>query len=246
MFNWGKDSAAVAEKEAQVQAQVKVNLSELTNQTDEALSGLNDNGLPELEMTEPEKIRAEALKTVYMPQHQSDFDFEMRCRMMEQLGFRKFESSEEALEFFTGEKAPERYTNRDCYPYGWVYNHHTDKEYKWGNSSTNGCNWTMQQYCWKTKQGVMSIGPVDFLKQSVPTGVLLSMADMKQYKLINCFHAIAPIEAWKPGEPIDPIVFGTIWELPNNYGSHSDNSHRSNRWHSIDEGKEAHFFIAKW
>ena len=194
-------------------------------------------------MTEPEKVRSQALDQVYMPQHKAAFDFEMRCRMMEQLGFRKFANSEEALEFFIEGKAPERDNTPDrayrYYPYSWIYDHRTDKEHKCGNSTItkpNGARvrWFIQRYGWKTKQGWMTIGPVDCLKQPVPTGVLLSMHDMQQHKLVNCFHAIAPIEAWKPGEKIDPIVFGTIWELPDDDGS------------GTERGEEAHFFIAKW
>ena len=239
-MSWFKSDESVVVAERPAIKDTTIRVEKLANQTDEALANLHDNGLPSLEMTEPEKVRAQALDAIYMPQHKAAFTFELRCRMMEQLGFRKFSTSEEALEFFIGEKVGTRNQSPDYiyYPYAWVYDHRTDQEHKCGSvgirdESGNNVRWNMRRYGWKTRQGIFTIGPVDCLKQPVPTGVLLSMADMREHKLINCFHAIAPIDAWKPGDTIDPIVFGTIWELP------SDNA-------QADKGEEAHFFIAKW
>lgn len=77
---------------------------------------------------------------------------------------------------------------------------------------------------------------LDSLRASIPYGVMLRVAELREHRLFDCFSVLAPeimIEAI-PTDLIDPIVIGSIY---NRVITHTDPS---------DRGGEAHFVLAQW
>ena len=87
----------------------------------------------------------------------------------------------------------------------------------------------------KTEKWRCRFGKLDYLKRDIPYGVVLRIQEVKELKLFNVFHVLAPIEAWERKTDIDPIVVATIWELPPN----KDGAYKT-------AGQVAHFFLAQW
>lgn len=232
---------AMQEEIEQLEPEENADVNELINDTEKAISLLSN---AKFDFTEQEHAALDAINKLKLTSQKANLKFNARCRFMESVGFKKFETTEEALSFFIGEKISSFNSFEDTHlsqPYNYVFDHENMQDvvgykyeginypYKMRVASINHKN---IEYCY---------GPVDCLKESIPYSVLLSMAEIKELNVINVFHAIAPIEAWKEHPiPIDPIILATIWELPNN------SLNNINSRGIFETGKTAHFFVAKW
>ena len=70
-------------------------------------------------------------------------------------------------------------------------------------------------------------------ERQIPYGVVLRINELKDVKIFNTFNVLAPIEAWTHQTDIDPIIVGSIWELPKKDGRHN-------------RAGIQHFFVAQW
>jgi hypothetical protein len=82
---------------------------------------------------------------------------------------------------------------------------------------------------WRARMGV-----VNRLAVAIPYGVVLRMNEVWEARLFDCFHAIAPLDAWRPAPVrVDPVIVGTIFPQFQDY-----------RWRPDRDG--VHFPIARW
>jgi hypothetical protein len=218
--------------EQQQKKAVEERVVTLIKDTKHAVQLLKKGEKQSVPFTKQEELSLAALNKLHMPCQKLILQFDMRCRRMSELGFKRFKDLTEALELFIGKKGT--FQNRQDhfsskrYNYSWYYDHREQVDV------TSNCGSMVVQTA--TVDSVdYDYGPADQLKQLIPCGVLLLMAEIKQQNLVNCFHAIAPRDAWNPAyEQHDPIVLATIWELP-----------KPDKDLQI-KGRVAHFFVAKW
>ena len=119
--------------------------------------------------------------------------------------------------------------------YEWVYNHHKDKvETNWNGQPTD---YFLKKGFLRKKVWQCRLGRLDYLTIPLPYGVVLRINELKERKFFNAFNVLAPIDAWmeEPKAQIDPIVVGTIWEMPIDYEGWCGTA-----------GETNHFFIAQW
>lgn len=190
------------------------------------------------------KDKLEALQESKLQQQYERCLFEMRCKQAEMMGFQSFTVAE-LVEILMGEKHTHTKDAGDRQTYEWFYNHHTGtilcgKDCNWGGKPEDfyllrkESAWYLPPFC-KTEVWRCRFGKPDYLERQIPYGVVLRINELKDIKMFNAFNILAPIEAWKHQTDIDPIVVGSVWEIPQN----KEGGHNS-------AGDTQHFFIAQW
>ena len=217
-----------------------IKLSELKEKTEKAFE--------DLKIPEPPIKWKDLLTELKEQKLQRKYErclMDMRIEQAKMLGFEPILVSD-MVEMLMGEKHTNEIIDKDKdrQVHEWVYNHFTGDEYdskmRWGSSPTNfylvnkvGPWWLppfLHKEIWRCK-----FGKLDYLKRDIPYGVLLRINELKKLKLFNAFHILAPIEAWERKTDIDPIVVGSVWEMPVN----DEDKYSS-------AGDAQHFFVAQW
>lgn len=157
--------------------------------------------------------------------------FHYRCWQARVLGFKDL-FLREFVQSYMGESCNFDYGDSEKTCYDWMYNHHTKKieKDKWCRH---------QQFFIKyEKKGLFAWPPffnqtqwrcrfakLNDLEMEFPDNVILKIMEVKALKLFNVFHAIQAVDPEK-----DPIILGTIWQLPEDK----------------KVGSARHFFICDW
>lgn len=194
-----------------------------------------------LELPEPSifwRDKIEALKESDLEKHRAACIFDMRKWQVEELGFQRIESGD-MVEMIMGERATGISTEKRArQEHEWAYDHHNDEmlSKSWGGPPvvfdrivSKGL-WYLPPFAEK-KIWSVQFGKLDYLKREIPYGVILRINECKKQKIFNAFSVMAPMEAWERKTDIDPIVVGSIWELPPGKET---------------VGQVAHYFIAQW
>jgi hypothetical protein len=191
------------------------------------------------------KRKLEALKEAHLYNHRNATIFDMRCEQAKSMGFQLF-GSEEYVEMLMGEPHTHSDSVDERQNHEWFYNHQTDTTLE-----GTDCNWGGKPFdFWCRKRKSLwflppftsseiwrcRFGKLNYLKRTIPYGVVLRINEVKSLKLFNAFNVFAPIEAWERKTDIDPIVVASIWELPYN----------EKKEEYISAGQAAHFFLAQW
>lgn len=221
------------------------NIVTIKKQTNRVLAAIRrkEKVVPNLTSTERDRLTLEAIERIGMPNQKEAFLYQARCRQMEELGFRKFTNLEDILAYFLGKENLGQdfqppYRGTDSFNYSWVYDHRKGKVVA---KNFKGFAWTCQSYVVDLGRNMKTPfwrwGPADMLARPIPTGALLSMAEVKELNIVNQFNAIAPDQEWLLGNQIperslDPIVVGSVWRM---------GDQESTR---IQE--QSHYFIAMW
>lgn len=215
------------------------------NEVKESTSLIFDEG-KKLMIPEPPiiwKDKLESLSAANLVKQRSSLIFDMRKWQAAQMGFKEIASAD-MVQMLMGEPHTETSDGKERQVYEWMYHHHKDAENTettWGGVPTifrRVCRqgvWYMPPFA-KKIQWECQFGKLDYLKREIPYGVVLRINECKQLKLFNCFNVMAPMEAWERKTDIDPIVVGTIWEIPPIEKPDINES----------AGQVAHFFLAQW
>jgi len=197
--------------------------------------------IPEPPISWRDKI--EALEESDLFNQRASCIFDMRKWQVETLGFQHIESHD-MVEMIMGEKCTDVTYSTNRQEHEWAYDHHSDEILKgWGGKpAIFSCIkriglWHLPPFS-KKKIWSVQFGKLNYLKREIPYGVVLRINECKKQKIFNAFNVIAPMEAWEQKTDIDPIVVGTIWELP---PSNDDGTGKPK-----DVGQVAHYFIAQW
>ena len=188
--------------------------------------------------------KLEALKNSNLQQQYERCLFEMRVEQAELMDFQPF-TVEELTEILMGEKHTHEEEPKNRQNFEWMYNHHTGEiltgdDCNWGGVPDDfylmrkESPWYLPPFC-KKEVWRCRFGKLDFLERQIPYGVVLRINELKDVKVFNCFNVLAPIEAWTHQTDIDPIVVGTIWEMPKD---------DKGEWRKA--GDVQHFFVAQW
>ncbi len=219
----------------------------LLKEVEESTSQIFENevGCKELVVPEPPLIwkdKLEAFESNNLESQKTSLIFDLRCWQAKEMGFSQIESSE-MVKMLMGEPHTDQVTGKERQTCEWMYNHHTDElasDCSWGGNpeifkmvDRKGF-WYMPPFS-KYTVWQCQFGKLNYLKRTIPYGVVLRIAECKKTKLFNCFHVLAPLEAWERKTDIDPIVVATIWEIVE-----SEDGKRNLA------GQVAHFFLAQW
>lgn len=190
--------------------------------------------------------KLEALENTNLKNQRNAAIFDMRCQQAEKLGFIKIHSSN-LISLLMGEDHTDEKTREDLprQEHEWMYNHHTDitldgKECNWGGYPVDFFRmerkslWYIPPFS-KVEKWRVRFGKLDYLKRTIPYGVVLRMMEVKELNLFNAFSVAAPIEAWERKTDIDPIVVASIWEITKN-----------EKGTNLTAGQVAHYFLAQW
>lgn len=186
------------------------------------------------------KDKMDAFEASNLTSQRTSLIFDMRCWQAAEMGFRRIESGE-MVQMLMGESHTATITSDSRQTYEWIYNHHDDKvqsESNWGGKpeifqriDRQGF-WYMPPFAnkiiWQCQ-----FGKLNYLKRTIPYGVVLRIEECKKTKLFNAFNVLAPLEAWERKTDIDPIVVASVWEIVETEKSTS-------------AGQVAHFFVAQW
>lgn len=202
----------------------------------------NEMGCKDLVVPVPPPIwkdKLEAFESNNLNSQRTSLIFDLRCWQAKEMGFSQITVAE-MVEMLMGEKPTSMIDGKGRQTYEWAYNHHDD--------DLLGANWGGTPAIFRniTREGLWHLPPfskkiiwecqfgkLNYLKRTIPYGVVLRIEECKKTKLFNCFNVLAPMEAWERKTDIDPIVVATIWEL-----SQDDNV--------MTAGQVAHFFLAQW
>ena len=190
------------------------------------------------------KDKLEALQESNLQQQYERCLFEMRIEQANTMGFQSFTVAE-LTEILMGEKHTHEEEHENRQSYEWMYNHHTGTilagdDCDWGGKPEDlylmrkESPWYLPPFC-KKEVWRCRFGKLDHLERQIPYGIVLRINELKEVKMFNAFNVLAPIEAWEHQTDIDPIIVGTIWEMPKN-----DNGRHSKA------GDVQHFFVAQW
>lgn len=194
-----------------------------------------DDGLKSPESFISMTDRLKALKKCGLTRHVARGAYELRLEQTKSMGFVQL-SQETMVEMLMGEPHNSYKVGKVRSNYEWVYNHHTDEFLtRWGGSSLD--YFLRRGRFFKKEVWRCRFGKLDYLKITLPYGVVLRINELKERKLFNVFNVLAPIDAWieEPKAHIDPIVVGSIWELPIDHDGGQSKA-----------GRKEHFFIAQW
>lgn len=205
----------------------------------------SENSLLELKVPVPPQLwkdKIEALQTANLTRQLTSCIFDMRCWQVKELGFEQV-TSEEMVEMLMGEAHNKVKDDTARQVHEWVYDHHEDKDMSsqgWGGFAVDFLRVARKGIWHKPPFAIHNFwtcrfGKLDYLKRSIPYGVVLRINECKELKLFNAFNVMAPLEAWERKTDIDPIVVASVWELP----PKELNTNRT-------VGQVAHFFLAQW
>lgn len=199
------------------------------------------------------KDQIEAYRKCGLETQASSLIFDLRCAEVEKLGFVHYDSSD-LVKMLMGEEHDEVEYTEDRQNHEWMYNHHTDTikvltECTWGGVPTDFIRYeTKKVKSWfsnKIEEVLLDnekwrcrFGKLNYLKRTIPYGVVLRINELKEAKTFNAFSVLAPMEAWERKTDIDPIVVGSIWEIIKNEDKNSKNT--------LTSGQVKHYFIAQW
>lgn len=189
--------------------------------------------------------KLEALKESNLQQQYERCLFEMRVEQVTLMAFQPFTIAE-LTEIIMGEEHTDIEDAKNHQSYEWMYNHHTGTILSgdgcgWGGTAEDfylmrkESPWYLPPFC-KKEVWRCRFGKLDYLERQIPFGVVLKINELKDLKVFNCFNVLAPKEAWEHQTDIDPIVVGSIWELPMN----------EKKKRQTKAGDVQHFFIAQW
>lgn len=210
------------------------NMMEIKNETEEIFN-------EELKVPEPSihwKRKLEALEEAELENQYKACLFDMRCEQAKLMGFKRFKS-DDLVEMLMGEKHTHTGSGEKRQNHEFMYNHHTGitligDNCNWGGNPTlfyhkyNPTSWFLPPFS-PIEKWRCQFGKLDYLKRTIPYGVVLKINEVKRLNLFNVFNVLAPMEAWELKTDIDPIVVATIWEI-----------------NGSNVGQSAHFFLAQW
>jgi len=219
-----------------------VTLAQVCQQADdgcERLSGLSLEDVQQLSVQNKDELSA--LKEAGLTNHYADILFDLRCQTAEHFGFTRM-TLRQMVELLMQSEVQKEFMPRDekRQNYQWYYDHLQNlvfegAENNWGAIPTdfsgqiNHKKWTCR------------FGKLNYLKKSIPYGVVLRMLELRKLRIFNCFNVIAPVEAWRENKiDIDPILCGTIHTIISQPNS------RTGAKQSFASGTEAHFVVAQW
>lgn len=201
----------------------------------------------ELKIPEPSIRWKDCLDELEKQELQQQYErclFDMRVEQAKMMGFPAITSAE-AVEMLMGEPHTNEEEKASRQNHEWFYNHHTGKllmgsECNWGGEPTDFYMFRKEGPWWVPPFAKREVwrcrwGKLDYLERKIPYGVLLRINELKELKMFNAFSVVAPIEAWQHQTDIDPVVVGSIWELPKNEEGRFSKA-----------GDTQHFFIAQW
>lgn len=197
----------------------------------------------ELVLPEPPirfKDQIEALKEAKLPRQRSACIFEMHNWQAKELGFKQMTVSE-MVKTLMGEPHTDLRRDGEKQKNEWLYNHHTGEiDTTWTYTQLSYARlertnlWHLPPFCKKTKWEVLT-GKMDYLKREIPYGVVLKINELKKLKIFNSFNIAAPKDAWLTQKEIDPILYGSIFQMPpDDTGKYSN------------VGAATDYFIARW
>ena len=163
--------------------------------------------------------------------------FEMRCERAKSLGFQEVELPD-LVELIMGEPSTSHRLGIEKQKYEYFYEHDVNKiltgeDCTWSNNATD--YFRVEKFRLKSrKRWTCRFGRLNYLRKTIPYGVVLKIQEVKKLKLFNNFNVVAPIECWeKDIEIIDPILTASIGLMKKT----DDNK-------TITQSK--YYFIAKW
>ena len=204
----------------------------------------DETGCKELVVPTPSTVwkdKLDAFEGANLTTQRSSLIFDMRCWQAEAMGFRKIESSE-MVQMLMGEPHTKEINGKERQTYEWRYDHHEDVaelNSNWGGVPTifqrieRKNFWYLPPFS-KKILWQCQFGKLNYLKRTIPYGVVLRIEECKKTKLFNCFNVLAPLEAWERKTDIDPIVVATVWEITKDEKGNGS------------AGQVAHFFLAQW
>jgi len=183
--------------------------------------------------------KVEAYKEACLEFQTEDVLFELRCKQAEELGFESY-SHRELVKMLTGEYPDSGFKEgRERQVHEYFYQHYDDKELKgsdctWGSRPIKYSK-TERKFLKKNTKWTIQVGKLNYLRKTIPYGVVLKINELKKLKLFNSFEVLAPIELWEKDIPdIDPIVCAQISSI----------IRRPNGRMGSDKNKN--YFIAQW